>query len=65
MQIVSVEGRLVRDPVTRRVVDTAGIDVDPSDPYWARMLADGDVAPAPETPPAKPGRGTAPNPQET
>ena len=53
MRIVSVPDRLVRDPVTRRVVDAAGIDVDPTDPHWARLLADGDVAdgdaPAPAT----------------
>lgn len=44
MRIVSVPDRLVRDPVTRRVVDAEGIDVDPTDPHWARLIADGDVA---------------------
>ena len=58
MRIVSVLGRLVRDPVTRRPVDADGIDVDPTDPHWARLLADRDVAeaalethdPAPDAP---------------
>lgn len=44
MLIVSVPGRLVRDPVTSRPVDTTPIEIDPTDPYWARLLADGDVA---------------------
>ncbi len=47
MRIVSVPGRLVRDPATRRVVDDAGIDIDPNDLYWSRLLADGDVVAAP------------------
>ena len=44
MRIVSVPDRLVRDPATRRWVDADGIDIDPTDPYWARMIADRDVA---------------------
>jgi hypothetical protein len=44
MIIVSVPGRLVRDPATRRVVDNNGLTIDPNDVYWARLLADGDVA---------------------
>ena len=48
MRIVSVPDRLVRDPVTRRPVDEIGIDVDPTDLYWARLIADGDVAVAPD-----------------
>jgi len=43
MRVVAVPGRLVRDPVTRRVIDDAGIDVDPDDVTWARLIADGDV----------------------
>lgn len=43
MIIVSVPDRLVRDPATRRVVDDAGITIDPTDVYWSRLLADGDV----------------------
>ena len=57
MRIVSVLGRLVRDPATRRPVDETGIDVEPTDLHWARLLADGDVAivtddaaPAPKIP---------------
>jgi len=51
MRVFSVPGRLVRDPATQRVVDADGIDVNPFDPHWVRLLADGDVtdeAPAPE-----------------
>lgn len=48
MRIVSVPGRLVRDPVTRRPVDADGLDIDPTDVYWTRLLADGDVEEAPE-----------------
>jgi len=44
MRIVSVPDRLVRDPATRRVVDEVGISIDPTDLYWSRLLADGDVA---------------------
>lgn len=50
MIIVSVPERLVRDPATRRVVDDAGLTIDPTDVYWARLLADGDVK---EATPAK------------
>lgn len=46
MLIVSVPGRLVRDPATRRKVDETPIDVDATDPYWVVMLRDGDVAEA-------------------
>lgn len=52
MDIVSVPGRLVRDPVTRRVVDATPITINPSEPYWARLLADGDVVEAPAEQPA-------------
>lgn len=47
MRIVSVPGRLVRDPVTRRPVDADGLTIDPTDVYWSRLLADGDVEEAP------------------
>lgn len=46
MRVVSVPGRLVRDPATHRIVDEIGIDIDPTNPTWARYLADGDVAEA-------------------
>lgn len=50
MDVISVLGRLVRDPATRRVVDETPILIDQTDPTWSRLLADGDVA---EAPPAK------------
>ncbi len=43
MRIVAVPGRLVRDPVTRRLLDAQGIPFDPNDFYWARLIADGDA----------------------
>ena len=46
MQIVSVPGRLVRDPVTLRVVGSEPITIDPTDFYWSRLIEDGDVADA-------------------
>lgn len=56
MRVFEVPGRLVRDPATRRVVDAEGVDVNPMDPHWVRLLADGDVtdeAPAAEPPSKK------------
>lgn len=47
MIIVSAPGRLVRDPATRRVVDAAGITIDPTDVYWSRLIADADVVEQP------------------
>lgn len=35
-------GALVRDPVTRQPLPKTGAEV-PSDQYWMRRLADGDV----------------------
>lgn len=49
MRIIAVEGRVARDPHTRRIVDADGQDIDPADIHWARLLADGDVAEAPAT----------------
>lgn len=46
MIVNPAEGALVRDPLTKRAIED-GTDVDPYDPYWARALADGDVAAAP------------------
>ncbi len=52
MIITSVPGRLVRDPATRRPVDDQGLDIDPTDVHWARLLADRDVVEAPKASPA-------------
>jgi len=56
MRVVAVPGRLVRDPATLRVIDDAGIEVDPNNVIWARMIADGDVrrvdVPEPELEPS-------------
>lgn len=44
VHIVAVPDRLVRDPATQRAIDEIGIDVDPTDLYWSRVIADEDVA---------------------
>ncbi len=49
MRVVSVPGRRIVDPISRRVVDEAGLEVSEFDPFWARLIEDGDVAIAPET----------------
>ncbi len=48
MFIMPVPGRLVRDPETRRAVGEEGLTIDPTNLYWARVVADGDVVEAPE-----------------
>lgn len=48
MQIIAVPGRLVRDPETRRVVGDDPLSINPADPHWVRLLADGDVTRAPD-----------------
>ncbi|MDQ2763015.1 MAG: DUF2635 domain-containing protein [Pseudomonadota bacterium] len=54
MLIISVAGRRVRDPATGRPIDDTPTPIDPTDPYWARLLADGDVQKAPEAKEASP-----------
>lgn len=45
-------GALVRDPATQTAL-APGADVDEHQPYWGRLLADGDLAPSePEAEPA-------------
>ena len=51
MHVVSVPGRLVRHPVTRRVIDARGTFYDPFDVSIAQLLAHGDLDLV-ETPPA-------------
>lgn len=53
VRIVAVPDRLVRDPATQRPVDEVGIDVDPLDLTWSRIIADGDVAIVPDEPASK------------
>jgi hypothetical protein len=50
MDIVEVPGRLVRDPATRRVIGAEPVTIDPTQPHWVRLLADGDVVEAPSAP---------------
>ncbi|TWA90699.1 uncharacterized protein DUF2635 [Azospirillum brasilense] len=42
MYVKPKPGALVRDPVTRQPLPDTGAEV-PSDQYWMRRLADGDV----------------------
>lgn len=51
MRIVPAPDRLVRDPETRLPLSGDGLTVDPTNLYWARLLADGDVVEAPEPAP--------------
>lgn len=39
-------GALVRDPATALAIE-AGTTVDENDPYWARLLVDGDIVASP------------------
>ena len=48
MFIMPAPDRLVRDPETRRPVGEEGLTIDPTNLYWARVIADGDVVEAPE-----------------
>lgn len=48
MQIIAAAGRRVVDPATRRRVGAEPITVNPHHPHWARLIADGDVVPAPD-----------------
>ncbi|WP_157218673.1 DUF2635 domain-containing protein [Flavisphingomonas formosensis] len=50
MRIIAAPDRRVRDPETKALVPDDGQEVSEHDVYWARLLADGDVVPAPETP---------------
>lgn len=43
MYVYPAPDRLVRDPDSRRIVGPEGIDIDPTDPSWHRLLSDGDV----------------------
>jgi hypothetical protein len=54
-------GALVRDPATRRAIE-AGDEVDAQQPYWSRLLTDGDLLPAPEL--AAAGDDVAPSQNE-
>ncbi|WP_260927369.1 hypothetical protein [Novosphingobium sp. 9] len=54
MRVVSVPGRRVVDPLSRRVVDEAGILVNPHDPTWNRLVRDGDVKVATDAPATAP-----------
>lgn len=49
MRIMPVPDRLVLDPETRRAVGPEGLTVEPTNLYWARMIADGDVVVIDET----------------
>lgn len=50
MRVISVPGRLVRHPVTLRIIDEAGVLADPHNLIWINLIADGDVAVAEDEP---------------
>lgn len=53
-------GALVRDPVTKLAIED-GAEIDANDPYWARALADGDIAtPDEKTPAVQPAPSAEP-----
>jgi hypothetical protein len=54
-------GALVRDPATRRAVEPGAI-VNETEPYWSRLIRDGDMLHAPELAPA--GDDVAPSQNE-
>ncbi len=43
MKVYPVPGRTVRDPVSGVELGTAGLDVDDTDAFWLRRLADVDA----------------------
>lgn len=47
MMVYPVPGRRVRDPVTKQVLSTEGLDVSEHDLFWARRLRDEDVTKTP------------------
>lgn len=55
INIVPVEGRLVRDPVTGREIE-GPTAVNADDGFWIRRLADGDVAESNETTESQPAK---------
>lgn len=59
MKVIPAPGAIVRDPVTKRVLDDHGLVIDPDDPHWARLLKDKDVLPFARRKPAKPAPSPA------
>ncbi len=47
MRVIPAPGLQVRDPATLQMVPPEGIDIDPTDLTWARLLQDGDVVEQP------------------
>lgn len=62
MLVYPKPGVLVRDPDKRDLLLEDGRDVDVSNPYWVRRLADKDItteAPASAPPPRSSGKGVS------
>lgn len=51
MKVKPAPGMTLRDPETYAIVPEEGIEVDDSDLYWFRRLADGDAVKVDEAPP--------------
>lgn len=64
MRVVRVPGRLVRHPVTNRIIDDRGVQVDPDDLAFATLIAAGDLVVEPEEAPGEPGAPASPAGQE-
>lgn len=60
MRVVSVPGRTVRHPVTRRVIDERGVLYDPHDVTIAQLINHGDLALAEDLPAEDAGAAGAP-----
>ena len=55
IRIQPAPGLTVRKPGSRIAIPTGGLSVNPADPYWRRLIADGDVVPVAEiAPPPQP-----------
>lgn len=64
MLVYPKPGVLVRDPDKRDLLPEDGRDVDGSNPYWIRRLADEDItteAPAANPAPRSTGKGLSPS----
>lgn len=64
MRVLPVEGRTVRDPVSRAVLEEKGLEVSEHDSYWLRRLTDGDVRVEGENP-LEAGQTKEVQPEET
>lgn len=48
MHVKPAPGLQVRDPVTKQLVPEEGIEIDPTDLIWSRLVRDGDLVETPK-----------------